>query len=532
MNKMPKKNFIPYAFVFLYLLIYGILSYRFLHLFPLVHSDESWLAGLSRNMAETMDFSVTESFFNARPRYPHAIKILFHGLQVLFLSLFGYSPETFRLISLLAGLLVLFLIYKTALHIFRDTSFAFGIMVLFSLDIQFIYASHFARQEILLLLVLVSGFYLFFKTDRPYTVKKAVSLGLLTGLSVGLHPNSFLIACTLFFCYAGYCLHLRCKNFRPLFAYIGVTGATASVFVAVSYSFDPQFLTHYFANGSLEFDIDASFATRLSGLCGYFGRLFSRTGGTYYVADIRLQFILFLLAALFLLFFYMMMKKEESRLCGTLLCLLFSGLGTISGIFIIGRFSQLSIVFLFPAGWLFVAFLIKLLDPAAQKICLFLLSAVVFFLSAKEIRPYLQENHYETYINQISAFVTPEDKVLGNLNMDFYFENGALLDYRNLPYVMEQDGSLDRYITENNIACIFYTDELTYYYEHRPYYNTLYGNIMFADALKTYCESQCEFLGTFENPQYAPRIQELIGKEEYGTVFVYKTNLKTNKDPE
>ena len=55
-----------------------------------------------------------------------------------------------------------------------------------------------------------------------------------------------------------------------------------------------------------------------------------------------------------------------------------------------------------------------------------------------------------------------------------------------------------------------------------------FGNIMFAEALKSYCETECELMGTFENPQYAPRILELLGKEEYGTVSVYRTRYKTN----
>lgn len=528
MNRPHEKKYIQPVIVILYLLIYGILSFRFLELFPFIHSDESWLAGLTLHMAESRDFSVTEPFFNARVRYPHAIKILFHALQILFLKLFGYSPETFRLLSLLAGLFVLFFFYKTAEQLFRNFFFSLGLMVLFSLDIQFIYASHFARQEILVLLALVLCLYIFLSNSASCSIAKSIALGCITGLSVGLHPNSFLIACTMGFCYLAVYLHNHQNILRPALTYVGITGGIASLFIAISYCFDSRFLTHYFTNGSIEFDINAAPGKRLSALFDFFRRLFSGNGGTYYVADIRLQLLLFAGAVLFLFFFYLTMKKEETEFCSNLLCLLFSCLGCITGIFIIGRFSQLSIIFLFPAGWLITGYLLKLFEPAFQKAGLVLLAAALLFISVKEIRPYLHAISYDTYQKQIATYVKPDDKVLGNLNMYFYFENGALLDYRNLPYVMEADGALEQYIEENKIEYIFYTDELTYYFEHRPYYNTLYGNIMFAEALKAYCETACELIGTFENPQYAPRILELLNNSEYGTVSVFRTRYKNS----
>ena len=70
MNRPHEKKYIQPVIVILYLLIYGILSFRFLELFPFIHSDESWLAGLTLHMAESRDFSVTEPFFNDRVRYP------------------------------------------------------------------------------------------------------------------------------------------------------------------------------------------------------------------------------------------------------------------------------------------------------------------------------------------------------------------------------------------------------------------------------------------------------------------------------
>jgi len=511
--------------VLLYLIVYTLLSLCSLTDFPWVHSDESWLAGLTRNMVEHQDLSVTEAFFDARPRYPHAIKIFFHILQMVFISISGYSVATVRLLSLFAGVTSLFFFFLTAKKLFQQTWTAFFLMVIFSFDIQFIYASHMARQESLLLLSLTICLYLFFKNDSPNTLRCAISLGIVTGLSVGLHPNSFLLACMVGCAYLAWLIAYPADSKKPLLSYIGITGGIAGLFVILSYHFDAHFLTHYITNGADEFGIDATPGNRLSALLSFFQRLFLREGGTYYVADIRLQLLLFLFAAFLLLLFFIVMRKEEEtkETCYHILVLLCSGLGIIAGIFLIGRFSQLSILFLFPIGWLLTGYVLSLFDSGIRKGLYALLLFSVCFLSIRSMTPFLSGETYEDYLTQISSFAEPDDRVIANLNMDFYFENGALHDYRNLPYVMQEDGSLDTYIKENEIEYIFYTAELTYYFEHRPYYNALYGNIMFAEDLLHYCETECEYLGSFENARYSPRILELIGKEEFAGIKVYKT---------
>lgn len=512
----------------LYLLIYGCLSLLFLTDFPFVHSDESWLAGLSRAISEQHSFSVTEPFFDARPRYPHAIKLLFHALQIVFLTLFGYSVWSVRLFSLLAGLGTSWLFYLTAKKLLRSNSFAFFVTIVFSLDLQFLYASHFARQEALILLFLTACLYLFFGTEEPYTIKRMAIAGILTGLSIGFHPNSFLIACALGCCCLAHLLHQKQKKITPLLVYIGVTGLFAAIFVGISYCFDSSFLTHYISNGSAEFGIDASFSDRFSDLGGFFSRLFTRSGGTYYVADLRLSFVLFAFVFSALLLFYFVMRKEESAFSEKVLSLLLCEFGLTTGIFIIGRYSQLSILFLLPAAWLLTALFLSLFDGITKKILCLVLLAAVFLTTAKEVRPYLSGETYDGYLEQVSTYAKPSSQVLGNLNMDFYFESGSLHDYRNLPYVMA-DSSIAAYIEENQIEYIFYSAELDYYYEHRPYYNTIYGNIMFAAELREYCEQECVLVGSFQNLRYAPRILELIGREDYATVTVYRTAFAEQK---
>jgi len=525
MKKIKSFLFHPNAGVLFYIAIYTLISMLFLTDFPWVHSDESWLAGLSRNIAEHLDFSVTEAFFDAKPRYPHAIKILFHALQIVMCFFTGYSITPLRMISLIACAISLFFFYKIAKKLLGNHLTAFFLMVLYSFDIQFIYISHMARQESLLLLALTLCLYIFFLKESPNTAQHGVVLGIITGLSVGLHPNSLIIATTVGCGYLVYLITHPAESKKPLLTYIGTTGGIAAVFVALSYCFDSQFLTHYFSNGAEEFGITASPGNRLSGLWRFFQRLFLQEGGTYYVADIRLQLLLFLFVALLMLLYFFVMRKETEaqESCYHAISLLGAGFGVIAGIFLIGRFSQLSIVFLFPIGWLLTAMALSLFETAVKRTAYALLISGVCFISFLNIQPFLSGGTYEDYLSQISTYASPEDSVIGNLNMDFYFENGSLHDYRNLPYVMKKDGALDTYIAEHQIEYIFYSAELTYYFEHRPYYNALYGNIMFSEDLLRYCESECEYLGSFHNARYAPRILELIGKDEYSEIKVYKT---------
>ena len=340
-----KKNFYRLA-VLIYLIVYGLLSFRTLEVFPLVHSDESWLAGLSRNMAESGDFSVTEPFFDAWMRYPHAIKILFHAIQILIFSLADYAIGPVRLLSLISGCIVLYLFFLTVEKLLKNTGTAFLFMLIFSFDIQFIYASHFARQEINLLLFFVACLYILFHGETPYTTKQALLLGILTGIGITLHPNSFLIACMVGCIFLAYMIHTHCWNFKPLVVYTSVCGICAAVIVAISNSFRSNFLTNYFSYGSDTFGIDAAAGDRFTGLIGFFKRLFLREGGTYYVADIRLQLLLFTAVALILTLFYFVMRKEEHSFCQNILQLLFGGVGIVAGIFVEQEEEELSVAWL------------------------------------------------------------------------------------------------------------------------------------------------------------------------------------------
>src|SRR5665648_159848 len=92
----------------LFIFVYFLFNVLFLDKFPFIHSDESWLSGLSRNYLTLGTANTTEASFNIYPRFPHAIKIIFHFIQSIFIFAFSYSPFVVRLISLIFSCLTLY----------------------------------------------------------------------------------------------------------------------------------------------------------------------------------------------------------------------------------------------------------------------------------------------------------------------------------------------------------------------------------------------------------------------------------------
>lgn len=502
----------------LYLIGYGVFSYGFLTDYPFVHSDESWLAGLSRDMLHAGSLGVTESFFDAKIRYPHAVKSLFHLLQIGFIRIFGYSAESVRLLSLAGGLLLLIAFYLLIKRVTGKEKTALAVTVIFSLDTEFIYASHFARQEIWIGLFLTLGLLYLLAENSKW--KKAVSAAVITGVSIGFHPNSFLLAC----CFGGILLfemvcEIICekkKEIGPLFLYIGITGLFASLFVAASYAFDSQFLSHYFKNGANEFGIDASVISKIGELGGFFQRLFQKQSGTYYITELRFSLLFFAFLACFLGIYALAMKEKQ---IGSVLA---GAAGLIGGMVLIGRYNQTSIFFLYPLGYLFFGIFLSKLEQTGQTAILAGVLGITCFISAGEIRPWLKEPGYEAYLSQLQNAVPRKAMVIANLNTEFYFEAGYLRDYRNLPYA--QESGLEKYLEKNRIEYILYSTELDYLYEHRPYFNVIYGNTQFVPELKQFCEEKGEKVAEFVNRQYGNRVISILGQEEYSRIIVYKIN--------
>ncbi len=525
---MLKKALHRYRYALLVLCFVGLWAAAqglFLDAFPFVHSDEAWLGGLSRNMLQSGSMGVTEPFFDAKPRYPHAIKSLFHLLQMGFIRLFGYEITTLRALSVVGGALCLVLFYFAALRVLKTRGLAFLATVVLSVDIQFLYASHFARQEILLCALLVACLVLLLRGEAMPPLKRALCLAVLTGLGVGLHPNSFLIATMCGLCLLREWLQNRKIGGRALALYVLVTACFAAVFVAISFAFDAQFPMHYLAYGQSEFELLVPLGEKASGLFGFFARLFTRQSGTYYLPDIRLQLLVFPACALLCLAFALVMRKEQPQTANCLFTLLLAGAGLLAGMVLIGRYNQTSILFLFPIGWLLTAFACRLFGQRLAHVLLAFGVAAVLFISVQTIRPWLTQPSYQSYVAQIQTLVPKDARVLGNLNADFAFENGNLRDYRNLPFALAQS-DMAAYIRQNDIRYILYSDELDYLYAHRPYYNVIYGNAMFCEALRRFCLESCEEIGSFQNSVYGARIMPLVGDAQYGNVRVFRVKNK------
>lgn len=540
-RKIPKYHWAALVFI----LIHSLISFLFLEAFPYVHSDESWLAGLTRAMMEEGSIGVTEPFFDLVPRYPHSIKTLFHLLQMAAVSLFGYRIFSLRLVSLGAGAAALWFTYLAGgRFLCRSGGFqspdvlwesrkkGFLVMAVFSMDIQFLYASHFARQEILLSLIQWICLWNLFAPEGFYNEKRGVILGILTGISIGFHPNSFVLGVMNGCCFLGAALFPRFlegkgergtskPSWRPLLLYIAVTGGFALVFVGMSFMMDPGFPGHYVAYGKREFGIDASWWERIAGFFGFLKRLYERNSGTYYLPDIRPQFFLFGLCGSLAAAVSVVMKKEMPEAACHIRILLTGAAGVICGIICIGRYNQTSILFVFPFGYLAAAMVLELYEGKVQGGMWAVLFASVLSLTAVQVVPELKKTDYAHYGRQIRELVPEGAKVLGNLNAEFFMGYDCLRDYRNLPYAMEGEG-LSGYLERNEIEYIIYHEELDYLWEHRPYYNVIYGNVMFVQELKNYCLNCCEEVGSFQNSRYGIRVAGILGQEEYAEVTVYR----------
>lgn len=518
----------------LFLVAYFLMNLLFLTQYPFVHSDESWLSGLTRNILESKDLGVTETFYDVKPRYPHAIKTVFHLLQMPFLMIFGYHVFSFRLLSLLTSTVVLGLFQRLLIQLSpidreenrRIIIASFLGMAMMASSIQFIYAAHFARQEIILLLALVAIASLLYR-------EKPIPAAIITGLSIGLHPNSFMLGMMgLLMLLPGKTFHVRpLTKWKPLLQYTGITASIGGIFLAISLSFDPNFFSHYLAYGQSEFDIAAPITSKLGEFPYFLQKIWFQVSGTYHVPNIRIELILFGVAFLVSLWLVLQKKKtlptEQRR---PLLFVLQGLLGIFAGMVIIGRYNQTSIVFFFP---LFFALLYLLLlffwQEKNQKktpglwLSMAAIIIVLLLSTISNISPWLSTQYsYDRYLNEISKAIPSHAKVLANLNSEYYFENDCLRDYRNLSYLKENNLSLSEYLEENQIQYIVISDELDLIYQKRPIWNMIYGNLRYMDELQDYLQESCTLVHEFQDNVYGIRIVQYMESDLDFTVYVFK----------
>lgn len=497
---------------------YAAINLATLTRFPFVHSDEPWLSGLSRNILEKGDYKVTESFFDLKDRYPHAIKILFHTLQIIFIKLMGYSIFTFRFMSLIFGMLSLVLMYKLCKLIFSSRLGAWSAAILLAVDVQFIYASHFARQEIIILFILLLGLWYKFKHNEAFSIKHDIVLGCIIGVSIGVHPNSFIISLPFGFIYLYEIFFVKKRKLTNLLALIGTVSCFAIIFVGISLYFDPSFVSNYSKYGS-EFEVFNPLTSKIQEIKQFYQKLYYGVSGTYYTPNIKLQFYLFAMVfvlSVIKIFADNNSKERKSKLISVILTII----AINAGIIIIGRFNQTSIIFVFPMFYILIAYLLEVLPRPQRQIVTCLLAAAIAGVTVLNYLEY-KDNSYEKYLSQLSLAVSPHAETLGNLNTEYYFENGKLHDYRNLAYLKQKGMSFEEYIRGNNIEYIVYSEELDLIHQLQPKWNGIYGAIDYYDEMNSFIDKNCELVSSYSDAYYGIRIVRYIGIKPW-QIHIYR----------
>ncbi|OPL07533.1 MAG: hypothetical protein AVO33_05275 [delta proteobacterium ML8_F1] len=487
------------------LVFYAIISFFSLTQFPFVHSDEAWLAGLSQTMISENTVKTTESFFDLYPRYPHGIKIFFNALQITAIKLLGFRIFSVRLISLVFSLASAVLFYLLLSKILCRKGLALAITLLLLLNIQFIYMSHMARQEaVLLFLMLLNLYYVFHKPGASPGVS-----GLIAGLAIGIHPNSFLIFLPVL------AFWLLTKDWKKILHFVGTVGALALAFVLFSLALDPLFIPHYFSYGR-ELGVTMSFWDKLLQLGIFYQKLYYGVSGTYYTPDIRGFFLVFGFSTLFNLYLVLRGKIHAFPLAALM--------GLHLGLIVIGRYNQTSIILTLP---LYLAGLGLVLAQIKPRSLVGLLMGLMLlftgFNTLENLQSHYYEQSYEDYLSHFKELVPQNTRVLGNLNALFAFRPENFFDLRNLRYLPETS-TFEDYIRERDIEYILYSEEMDFIYERRPLWNDLYGNLYpYYEQMQLFFEESCQEAGTFESPTYGMRIVRYIEKKPY-RVILYKVN--------
>ncbi|HYE11347.1 MAG TPA: glycosyltransferase family 39 protein [Patescibacteria group bacterium] len=432
----------------------------------------------------------------------------------------GYSIFTFRFISLCFGLLTLYFTYKLSLAVFNSARSAALTALLLALDIQFIYASHFARQEIIILFILVLGLWYKITNYNADALKHDMILGVLIGLSIGIHPNSFIISLPFVLIYIYEIFLLKERKFRSLATFITPVVCFASSFVALSMYFDPNFITNYSNYGS-EFDVFDPITSKLGQIKFFYLKLFYQVSGTYYTPDIRFQLFLFA-AVLLISIFKLLRNKNNDSLNRKVIFIILSIAAANAGIILIGRFNQTSIVFLFPLFYLLVAYILESLSSKYTKAIPAILVIILAVLTLSNYSAY-KDNSYNKYLNEISRTIKPWDETLGNLNTEYYFDNGKLHDYRNLAYLKDKDMSFEEYVRDNDIKYIIFSEELDLIHELQPKWDGIYGTMDYYDEMKSFLKNNCKLQDEFTDRYYGIRIVRYIGLKDW-KIRIYKVS--------
>ncbi len=514
--KNPKISII--AVIVLYL-GFNLFSLGF---FPFAHSDEGWLASLSRTMQNEGSLSATEDFFHLTERHPHAVKSLFHVMQFPFVAV-SFTLFSVRLLSLIAGIAALYFLFKAARQLLGSNSLAWAAVLLTAVDIEFIYISHFARQEIMVAAVFCAGLFLFFRPKKSWKFKNDLALGGLLAAAEGIHPNVFIISSGIVFLYLASAAVRKITgkreypSFKNLGLFLVVLGAGALVYTGISLLMDPEFVANYLAFGSRT-GVTNPLIIKFLKLPRFYSKMFNRISGTYFLPDLRPQLIVFGIVSVILIpaAFIRNTLKHEAVLITAM------NVGINVGLLIIGKYSPPSLILIFMPGYLSVTVFLKIL--CADKKRFFYITGIVicasFVFSLCQIMPWKNQS-YSGYIQKVKTVTDVNAPVLANLNTVFAFNPGKLFTYRDLNG-LKGSMSFSTYVKHYGIRYIILPEELQIIYNERPVWNSMYGNIYpWYSEMTAFLDEKCEKIAQWTEPVYGMRITTYMGRRE-GTVTVYR----------
>lgn len=513
LNSRSGRRFYKNAFLTL-VLIYILLHLLSLGRHPFVHSDEAWLAVLTRAMLVGKSPVAVEEVFRLTPRFPHVIKTLYHIIQAPFLAV-SWSVFSARLPSLLAALYLLVITTFLAGLYIPGRSTRFIPACLMAWDPQFWYISHFGRQEMILTALFLTSWYLK-KSKRKIWIS---ALPLVCGIFV--HPNAFIIAVPIGALFISDILFSGKSRYRAvgrLLLFSAILAAGAASAIGVSFLMDPDFLRHYSDFGN-SVGAGDTITIKLLGLPRFLGKMWMRSAGTYYLADIRPMFVIGIIsiaAACFQLFLRRLRFRHSSF---EFLLVLMS---LAAGFVIVGKYSPPSITFLMPAIYLMFGIAIDRLPAAKSYRYLSLIILIgtglsLIFSTSREIYTSFSQPSYRSYIEFLNDNVGDEGRVLANLNTAFAFEYDRMLIWRDLG---TQSGNtmksgLETVLDQYDVRWILNPDELEYIYGTRPVWNNLYGNPQWYPELPAVLEKRGTLIAEESFPVYCMRIVPLMGLRDW-----------------
>ncbi len=529
----PLKSTLQKYGIHLYLLIYSIINLFTLTAFPFIHSDEAWLAGLTHDYIKYKTIFVSESFFDLMPRTVHTLKSFYHLAQMPLVYLFGNTAFSIRLLSLIAAVFALYIFYQLLIALKTHSFRALLYTILLSLNLQFVYAGHFGRQEMVLFMVLTLCLYLYYKNKSIYTT------AILLGFSIGFHPNAFIITAMMGIVLLKDCL-TKAIRFKQLMRFIAIIGGFAALHIGLTLLVNPHFFAEYWAYGQT-LSVDALPSNRIVSLKDFYLKLYYQVSGTYYIPPMQALYIGGgLLSASTFLFGLTRKFTHKSKLIGLIMDASLMVTGYNVAIVMIGRFNTTSITFLILPFYLLISLILEGIYLFGHQIkkpfkhlefaySAYVLGLVIAFMSMQSLMTEfdLTRHHtYNEYLTEIKNNIDDDAIILGNLSSGFLFHDHTFYDIRNLAYINSNadypnDTQIEQYIRNRNIDTVIYYEEYDYIHRNQQW-EILYGDDeVWYDDLHVFLKENARLSYEFENKYYGSRIIRFIDDYPW-KIYIYK----------